>query len=143
MTDLTKMAQELYDAVQFQRTPSELRTEQYCKLIRKGIRRVYLDTGRAMSFDESMFGYDEDDPEMPVSFAADFKLDEHEAILLAAQIEFYRMVQADVNNIVGYTTDALTVTNSDKPYTNLADTIKGLEARYQSAIYKHVRYMYL
>lgn len=141
MTDITKMAQELYENVQFQRTPSEIKTVQYCKLILRGIRRVYLDTGRAAIYTDGMIGYDEDDPEIPVSFASDFMLDEYEAIMLAAQIEFFRMVQADVNNIVGYSTDALTVTNSDKPYANLADTIRGLEARYQSAIYKHVRYM--
>lgn len=140
MTDLTKMAQELYDAVQFQRTPSPISTEQYCKLIRKGIRRVWLDTGRAMEYDENMFIYDED---MPIYFIEDLKLDEHEAVMLAAQVDFFRMVQAEVNNIVGYSTDALTVTNSDKPYANLADTINLLEARYQSAIYKHVRYMFL
>ena len=143
MTDLTKMAQELYEDVQFQRTPTPISTSQFCKMIRKGIRRVYLDTGRALAFHEDSFAYDFDDPDMPVSFAKDLKLDEYEAVMLAAKIEFFQVVQADVNNIVGYTTDALTVTNSDKPYANLADTISRLEARYQSAIYKHVRFMYL
>ena len=48
----------------------------------------------------------------------DFLIDEEAYILICAQIEFFRKVQSDVNNIVGYTTDALTVTNADKPYTN-------------------------
>lgn len=99
-------------------------------MIQRGIRRVYLDTGRSDSYSEDMFEVEyipvgENGTEiMPISFDADFKLDDYEAVLLAAQIEFYRIVQGDVNNIVGYTTDALTVTNSDKPYANLQDTIE-------------------
>lgn len=112
-------------------------------MIAKAIRRVWIDTGRALSYDESMIVYDDDVPEMPVGFTADIKLDEYEAIMLAAQIEFFRMVQADVNNIVGYTTDALSVTNADKPYANLQQTLVDLENRYKGVVYKHVRYMML
>lgn len=112
-------------------------------MIVKAIRRVWIDTGRALSYDESMIVYDDDVPEMPVKFTKKIKLDEYEAIMLAAQIEFFRMVQADVNNIVGYTTDALSVTNADKPYANLQQTLMDLEGRYKGVVYKHVRYMML
>lgn len=137
------MAQELYDITMYQRTPSPVTDLQYHKMVVRGIRRMWLDTGRALTYSEDLLTYDSVNTDMPVQFEPDLKLDEYEAALLAAQIEFFRTVQADVNNIVGYSTDALTVTNSDKPYANLSDTIRNLESRYQSAIYKHVRYMML
>lgn len=137
------MAQELYEATQFQRTPVDISTVQYCKMIVRAIRRVWVDTGRAMFFDSSMIIYDDDVPEMPVKLNAEIKIDEQEAIMLAAQIEFYRMVQSDVNNIVGYTTDALSVTNADKPFANIQMTLTDLENRYKAVLHKHVRFMML
>lgn len=102
-----------------------------------------MDTGRAMEYDNSMIMFDDDVPEMPVKFTADIKIDEYEAIMLAAQMEFFRMVQADVNAIVGYTTDALSVTNADKPFANIQQTLTDLENRYKAVLHKHVRYMML
>lgn len=112
-------------------------------MIVKAIRRVWVDTGRALSFSKDMIVYDKDVQEMPVGFKEEIKLDEYEAVMLAAQIEFFRMVQSDVNNIVGYTTDALSITNADKPYANIQQTLMDLENRYKSVVYKHVRYMML
>jgi len=61
-------------------------------------------------------------------------------VLICAQINFFKKVQADVNNIVGYTTDALTVTNADKPYVHLQDTIDKLEQERRIIYYKMVRF---
>ena len=33
----------------------------------------------------------------------------------ANQLSFYHKVRADVNRIVGYSTDAMSITNADKP----------------------------
>lgn len=122
----------------------DINTVQYCKMIVRAIRRVWVDTGRAMSYDEdAMIVFDDDVPEMPIGFTEQIKIDEHEAIMLAAQIEFFRMVQADVNNIVGYTTDALSVTNADKPFANIQQSLLDLENRYRAILHKHVRYMML
>lgn len=113
-------------------------------MIVKAIRRVWVDTGRAMSYDEeAMIVFDEDVPEMPIGFTEKIKIDEYEAIMLAAQVEFFRMVQADVNNMVSYSTDALTVSHADKPYANLQQTLTDLESRYKAVLHKHVRYMML
>lgn len=101
-----------------------------------------------MEYDEGLYTYEEIEDgdfveKAPTAYDADFMLDDYEAVMLASQIEFFRIVQADVNNIVGYSTDALTITNSDKPYANISDTLQKLEDRYKSAIYKHVRDMML
>lgn len=149
MVDIGKLANELYDITRFQRTPVPFSDAAYGRMIQRGIRRLYLDTGRSNEYHEDMFTCEQVDigdghtEIMPISFDAEFKLDDYEAAMLAAQIEFFRVVQGDVNNIVGYSTDAMTVTNSDKPYANLQDTIEKLEDRYKSAIYKHVPYMML
>ena len=74
---------------------------------------------------------------------ADLLLDEKRYIELSAKIEFFRKVQTDVNNIVGYTTDALTVTNADKPYMNLTTTIDALEKERRVIHYKMIRHVLL
>ena len=74
---------------------------------------------------------------------ADLLLDEKRYVELSAKIEFFRKVQTDVNNIVGYTTDALTVTNADKPYMNLTATIDALEKERRVIHYKMIRHVLL
>lgn len=73
----------------------------------------------------------------------DLKIDELRYAFLSAKIAFFQKVQTDVNNIVGYTTDALTVTNADKPYQNLAGTIDGLENERRKIYYSMVRHAYM
>ena len=65
---------------------------------------------------------------------------EHAFLVIHAQKLFLRKVQSDVNNIVGYTTDALTVTNADKPYQYLEQTIAALEREERRLYYKMTRY---
>lgn len=68
-------------------------------------------------------------------------IDEEEYVLLCAQIGFFNQVKTDVNNIVGYTTDALSVTNADKPYANIKDSIEKLENERRITYYKMIRYV--
>ena len=78
---------------------------------------------------DEYFGYD-----------ADFPLDERRYIQICSLINFFAKVQSDVNNAFGYTTNALTVTNADKPYANLKDTIGNLDNERRIIYYKMVRY---
>lgn len=55
---------------------------------------------------------------------------------------FFKKVQSDVNNIVGYTTDALSITNADKPYAHLQDTIGELEKERRIVFFKMVPYTF-
>ena len=87
---------------------------------------------------------EEDEPEYTgLIFDDDLPLDEEEYVMLAAQIGFFKRVATDVNNIVAYTTDALTITNADKPYANLKATIDDLERERRITYYKMSRYAHL
>ena len=66
--------------------------------------------------------------------------DEEEYAMICAQISFFQRVATDVNNIVGYVTDAMTVTNADKPYSNLKDTMDRLERERRILYYKMHRF---
>ena len=70
----------------------------------------------------------------------DFLIDEIEYIICLCKIEFFKRVQTDVNNAFGYTTDALSVTNADKPYANLKNTLDDLEHERRILFNKMVRY---
>ena len=131
-TSITSLAEQLMDITRWQKTPEILPTSDYEKMILKAIKRLLIDTGRAPLYSEDKVETIEtkvtDDEgnvtvETTVNFLMDFMIDEEAYILICAQIEFFRRVQSDVNNIVGYTTDALTVTHADKPYANLMDTL--------------------
>ena len=60
--------------------------------------------------------------------------------MICAQMEFFKRVQSDVNNIIGYSTNALTVTNADKPYENLKDSLLNLENERRILFFKMVRF---
>lgn len=87
--------------------------------------------------------YTRDDEGLLQSMPEDLEIDEKRYAILSAKIEFFRRVQTDVNNIVGYTTDALTVTNADKPYINIASTIDALEKERRIIHYKMIRHALL
>lgn len=69
--------------------------------------------------------------------------DEYEYALTTAELSFYRKVQSDVNRIVGYSTDAMSITNADKPYANISQTIAELSNRQRILYYKMTRFVLL
>lgn len=136
MLNISELAADLNDQTAWQETPEPVTPAQYERMIVKGIRRLYIDTGRALEYDDSLFVKEEDQ----LYFDAVFPIDEVAYICLCAQIDFFKKVQSDVNNSFGYSTDALVVTNADKPYANLRDTIEKLENDRRILYYKMVRY---
>ena len=128
------------DITRWQKTPEVILSEEYEQMIVKAIKRLLIDTGRASTYQESLLNKESDGETESLRFNMDFQIDEEAYILICAQIEFFRKVQSDVNNIVGYTTDALTVTNADKPYTNLKDTLTQLEQDRRITYYKMWRF---
>ena len=140
MTNITELANELQEITSWQRTPEVLSVEDYQKMIVSGIKTLFIDTGRAHSYSSDMVhvGDDSDD----LYFDYDLPIDEEKYVLLVAQIAFFKKVQSDVNNIVGYTTDALTVTNADKPYAHLQDTVNSLENERRIVFYKMTNYSF-
>lgn len=135
-TSIARLAEELEERTKWQKTPEPLTPEDYDRFIINGIKRCFIDTGRYGLYTPDKFFKENITP----LFDYDFGIDEEEYILLVAQIQFFQRVQNDVNNIVGYTTNALTVTNADKPYANLEDTINKLEQERRIVYYKMVRY---
>lgn len=107
----------------------------------KGLEAMFIQIGRGTEYENSWLVFDENG--ILLSTTQELKIDELRYAYLSAKIEFFKQVQTDVNNIVGYTTDALTVTNADKPYQNLAQTIEGLEQERRKIFYAMVRHVYL
>ncbi len=101
----------------------------YLEIARQAVRHLYVMTGRGEQYGAE----------------ADTKInaDEWEYILTTAEIGFYRKIQSDVNRIVGYSTDAMTITNADKPYANISQTIAELLNRQRVLYYKMTRYAFL
>ena len=138
MVDLLAMSAELKLRTAYQKTPQPLDEKEYIAFIIVGLRDLYIVTGRAGAYNDDLFTIDENG--VPTEFATDLLIDEYEFVLAAAEIAFYQKVQADVNNIVGYSTDALSVTNADKPYQYLAQTINECRKRRNEYYYKMPRY---
>lgn len=136
-TVLTELIEELKDDTRWQKTPLPLSDSDYVNMIKRAIRQLYVDTGRASVFNSGMFTEDIDEN---VLFSADLPADEIEYVLICARINFFKRVATDVNNIVGYVTDALTVTNADKPYANIKDTMDRLENERRIKYYKMHRF---
>lgn len=139
-TSLTKMAFALQDETSWQRTPQTLRLDDYVQMIQNGIKRLYIDTSRASEFNYNMIS---DLNGNEVIFSQDLPIDEEEYVMVCAKINFFRRVATDVNNIVGYTTNALSVTNADKPYSNIKNTLEDLENDRRIIFYKMTNYSFL
>ena len=135
--DIASMGNELKRRTVWQRTPEPLSDYDYRFMIIEALKFMFIMTGRASRYNNSVLIWS---GPLPVRYYDDIEPDEQEYILVSAEIMFYRKVQASVNNIVGYTTDALSVTNADKPYQYIAQTIKELEKKQRTLFYKMVRF---
>lgn len=129
MTDVERLAAELKQRTEWQDTPVELEDADYLEMVAQAVRHLYVMTGRYLQLD----------PESEFELTAD----EYEYVLTTAEMNFYRKVQADVNRIVGYSTDAMTITNADKPYANISQALAELANRQRILYYKMVRYTLL
>lgn len=141
MLNITRLALRLERETEWQKTPEELDDRDYVEMVINGLRRMLIDTGRAETYDSALLTSDGTTGE--VFYDITCGIDEEDYIMIVAQIGFYKRVANDVNNIVGYTTDALTVTNADKPYANIKDTLANLENDRRILHYKMCRYAML
>lgn len=126
----TRMRDRLMALTALQRTPIEYSPDDYDLLIVDGIRALYVDLNKSAQyrteFDEQSLSFV--DKELLIS--------EEEYILLKAHLNFYKMIQADVNSIVGYSTDSISVTNADKPYANISNEMARIEQRLVDLFFK-------
>ena len=140
MLNITKLADWLRRKTEWQETPVPLTDYDYIDMVIDGIERLFVDTGRSLSYDENLYQEVSTGEDTYFGYDANFPLDERRYIQICSQINFFAKVQSDVNNTFGYSTDALTVTNADKPYANLKDTIDKLDNERRIVYYKMVRY---
>lgn len=138
MTDIVALAQRLNRKINSQRTPEEVHWTDQVHWIAEAIRQLYVISGRYKEFSDDMFEYDGSGNEE--SFSETLSLDEQEWVLLEAQIEFYKWVQASHDDMVSYTTDAMSVTHGNKPYEHIGATIDRLEGERNRIWYTMVRY---
>ena len=138
MTDVVVLAQRLHRKINSQRTPEEVHWTDQVLWITEAIRKLYVISGRSAQFSEDMFEYDESGN--VENFTDTLSLDEEEWVLLEAQIEFYKWVQASHDDMVSYTTDAMSVTHGNKPYEHIGETIDRLEGERNRIWYTMTRY---
>lgn len=136
MTCIDDLVEELQFQIEFQETPREYDDEDYENFILRAIRKLYVDTGRARQYSSDLVL----SIKGKTYFNARLLADEIEYVLLLAQIGFYRAVKASVDEMVSYTTDALSVTQGDKPYANLTNTIRELENERRIIFHSMTRY---
>lgn len=144
LTDLNELAKEIWYNVQWQAFPAlpdnETLQDILHQAVKTALRRLFITTGRALSFSN----YTITDEETGI-FAINYYLppDEYEWTLLEALKILLALVQANVNNIVSYTTNALSVANADKPYQYISASIAARLAQQNEVFLRMVRYTHL
>lgn len=139
MTDIVELAEKLKSKIEWQKLPTVSKSEINSMLrsaVLEGIEDLFVVTGRATAYanyvrdDEDEFGYD-------------LLLDEKLYVMCYAEMTVYQKVRTQYTDLLGYTTNALTVTNADKPYAYMTGTIDELKKRLELYYYKMVRFSHL
>ena len=140
MLNLDRLAEWLQKETEWQETPRVLDHADYLHMIIDALERLFVDTTRSSQYSEDFYQEVESSEGVYLGYNADFPLDEKKYIQICAKINFFTKVQTDVNNIIGYSTNALTVTHANKPYENLQNTLDDLEKQRRIIYYKMNRY---
>lgn len=106
----------------------------------EAIEDLFVVTGRANAYSNYTWEYEDGHAS---EFSYDLKVDERMYVMCYAQIAVYSKIRTQYTNLLGYTTNALTVTNADKPYAYITGTINELRDRLQLYYYKMVRFSHL
>lgn len=146
MTDIGKLCEKLYRKIEWQKMPLSMSTEEKQQMlidaITYGIEDLFVITGRALTYYGYVYTTDEETGVIS-EFSYDLLLDEELYVLCKAQIEVFSKVRTQYSDILGYTTNALSVTNADKPYSYMTGTINELENQLKVYYYKMVRFSHL
>ena len=146
MTDIGSLCEKLYEKIEWQKMPLTLTASEKEKMlvhsIINAIKDLFVVTGRAEVYYDYVYEYDEETG-YESTFSYDLLLDEELYILCKAQMDVFGKVRTQYSDILGYTTNALTVTNADKPYAYLSGTIGELNEQLKIYYYKMVRYSHL
>ena len=133
-TSITDLAEDLKFKTRLQRTPLPLTEDEYIRFIKDGMKTLFAYTQRSSVYDKTAY-YKEDDV---LYYPYDLSDMEEIFVLLWAQKGFYEYVANGVNDLFGYTTDAISVTNADKPYANISNTLNKIESEIRTIYLKMV-----
>ena len=136
MLNVTEMAEEVQEITAWQETPQPLFTDDYVKMVVRALKKFFVDINHPEEYDINLWIKEDE----TLYYDRDFLVDEEEYIKILCQIEFFKRVQSDVNNAFGYTTNALSVTNADKPFANLQQSLNDLQQERRIDFNKMIRY---
>lgn len=125
-----KLRNRLVALTALQKTPIEYTQADYDVFVLDGIKALYVDLNKSIVYRKEF------DEENLCFIGKELLISEEEYILLKAHLNFYQTIQADVNSIVGYSTDSLSVTNADKPYANISNEMARIERRLVDLFFK-------
>lgn len=129
MLSLDVITLELISKVKFQQTPIPMTDSDYLGFVVQGIKRLYVDEGI-----EDNYLLDLNITTKTIS--RNLTLTEMEYVILSSEIAFRNQIKDDLSSIVSFSTNALSVSNGDKPFKNLNDIIIVLETRLAKLAFK-------
>jgi hypothetical protein len=129
VTSLVDIKLDLIVNVKFQKTPIVMTDADYLIFTIKGVKRFYVDAGIEKSFTI-------DFNKTANTIARTLDLIELEYATICAEIAFRTQIKDDLADIVSFSTNALSVSNGDKPYINSRNTIIELETRLSKLAFK-------
>ena len=138
MTDVVALGEKLFRRINQQTTPAEVDWTDLMHYIEDAIEDLYVISGRSSLYSEDKFEMDEYG--RVCTFADDLELDERRWVIKKAEIEFYKWVQASVDDNTSFTTDAMSVTHGDKPYEHIGETIDRLNGELNRIWYAMTRF---
>lgn len=138
MTDLLRLTKDMVRQIEWQEVPVNMDIDDVAMFIVDAIKYLYVMTGRTSEWNENLVIKDEDG--YAVKFNGDFPLDEEQYILATATLFFWLKASSSVSEQESYSTDAMAVTNGDKPFKNLTQLANSAREWQKQMWHKMSRY---
>lgn len=131
-TSIESISSQLQTNTKNQRTPTTLTSNDYLEMAILGTKRFYIDIGNEDNWSSEFDGTD--------TITRTLNILEIDYCILASEIVFYEQLICGWNDLVSYTTNAISVTNAIKPYEAIRETIKIKEKKLIDLFYKMINY---
>jgi hypothetical protein len=129
-TSLHDLRTSFVDEISLYQTPITYTNTLYDKIVKSACKQYYIDTGK-----EDSWTSDYSDTGATPILNIDLSLTQEQYVLTWAQIIFIKQIRSDVAKLTSYSTDALSVTSSDKPYQSLKNDLNELHTRLTELFY--------
>lgn len=135
--NISELAEELQEIVKWQDTPEPLQFNDYVKIVVRAVRKFFVDINHPEEYQLERWTTDENDD---TCYDRTFNITEEDYIKILCRIEFIQRVQMDKNGMVSYSTDAITVSNADKPFVNMNKSLEELQHERRIVYNKMIEY---